>query len=150
MTAKLWKSSSPLRVLSWKNEINLFGDRRSRASDSIELLLKISEGKKWSFGLSSDIKFDLMCKFVPTCHQLLSLQSKYVGSDHPDIARTSLDFAMGINGLLTHKPQRLFDLKLENLDSFYKCSHEENTYRREYHRIRDLYPFDAELKMIKS
>jgi hypothetical protein len=137
-------------VLSSKNEINLFGDRRSRASDSIELLLKISEGKKWSFGLSSDIKFDLMCKFVPTCHQLLSLQSKYVGSDHPDIARTSLDFAMGINGLLTHKPQRLFDLKLENLDSFYKCSHEENTYRREYHRIRDLYPFDAELKMIKS
>lgn len=144
--AELLKSSA--KKLQNENHVLLIRCCRLQL-DSIELLLKISEGK-WSLSLSNDIKVDLMCKFVPLCTQLLSLQLKYLGSDHPDIARTSLDLSMGIKALLAQNQQRLFDLKLKDLDSFYKCSYEESRYNQEYHRIKDLYPFDAELKLVKS
>lgn len=80
----------------------------------------------------------------------------YLGKHHPDLARIYLDMAMDIDGLLSRAPRRLFALELmfgeEDIDgngmcrgdNFYRCSMEDNRCRKEYGRIRDLYPKDVE------
>ena len=86
----------------------------------------------------------VMCRFVETALKLLPLQTRYLGRDHPDIARTCQDLSQGIGALLAHAPKQLFSLKLDGLEGFANCSQEEDRYRRECERINALYPRNTE------
>ena len=114
--------------------------------DAVESLLR--DG-----GMGGRKRQEALCRFLPTCRRLAVLQMGCLGSDHPDLARTYLDMAMGIGGLLSDAPQKLFALQLEDIgggggmENFHQCSREEDRCRKEHVRIRDLYPRDVEERL---
>mmetsp|Transcript_20034 Transcript_20034/g.23196 ORF Transcript_20034/g.23196 Transcript_20034/m.23196 type:complete len:626 (-) Transcript_20034:201-2078(-) len=122
--------------------------------DSAEILLRFTNrgrGHGYSstqqLSLSSKQQLDIMCRFVRTCHILLPLQINYLGTHHPDIARTNYDYAMAINSLLSRAPKRIFELGLEGLHNFDSCQRLEAKCRKEHIRIDGLYPRDATEKI---
>jgi hypothetical protein len=92
--------------------------------------------------------YRIMANFVVTCHRLLPLQVKYMGSEHPDIARTNSDLANMINSMISHCPGELYNCH-DCYGSFGKCQKMEAKYRKEFRRIDGYYPKDAEEKIIE-
>ena len=115
--------------------------------DSSEILLRLGTSGLREFCLTNKQQLEIMKKFVCTCHNLLSLQTQYLGCDHPDIARTNYDLAMGINGILSRSPKSLFELNLPGLTNFDGCQRFEGDCRKNHHRIDLLYPRDVEQKI---
>lgn len=110
--------------------------------DSIEILMKFSSQ------LTNKQQVSIMLRFVQTSYFLLPLQIMYLGADHPDIARTNYDLAMGINGLLSRASDQLFELG-KDFATFSKCQWMESNCRKEHRRIDGMYPKDADQKILK-
>jgi hypothetical protein len=89
----------------------------------------------------------IMAKFVSTAHKLLPLQIKYLGNDHPDIARSYHDLASMINAMITQCIQNLYECGIEECSTFGKCQRLEAKYSSEFRRIEALYPKDVEAKI---
>ena len=106
--------------------------------DVIELLLS-----NCSDTLTNKQSIELMVRFLQSVQPLLEALRKRCGNDHPDVARASFDFAMGIQTLLSRSPKRLLSLKLPELTSMEQCSKMEHFYRSEKTRIEQLYPRDV-------
>ncbi len=115
--------------------------------DSSEMLLRVGTSGLPSINLTNKQQLEIMKKFVRTCHTLLSLQKQYLGGDHPDVARTNYDLAMGINSLLSRSPKTLFSLNLSGLQTLNGCQRYEGECRKDHHRIDALYPRDVEEKI---
>ena len=118
--------------------------------DSIELLLQFGNHPQPLLTLTNKQQNEIISRFIVTCHKLLPIQIQYLGQDHPDIARTYYDFAMGLNSLLSHAPKRLFDLGIQDLNNFSSCQQYEAKCRNEYRRIDSFYPRDVEQKISGS
>lgn len=86
--------------------------------------------------------YRIMTNFVITCHKLLPLQIKYLGSEHPDIATTNSDLANMINSMISHCPRELYNSH-ECYSSFGKCQLMEAKYLKEFRRLQAMYPKDA-------
>ncbi len=117
--------------------------------DASEIVLEMGERLSHHFGSSSFGTiggYRIMAKFVITCHQLLPLQVKYLGYDHPDVARTNSDLANMINSMISHCPSVLYKCH-EAYGSFGRCQKMEAKYRKEFRRIDGFYPKDAEQKI---
>lgn len=97
--------------------------------------------------LNDKQKVDVLCRFLSSVQRLLPLQLQYLGSHHPDLARTYLDKAMTLNTLISTAPRTLFALKLPNLSNIHSCSKEEDYCRKEYARIKSMFPDDVEEKI---
>jgi len=89
----------------------------------------------------------IMANFVTTCHKLLSLQIKYLGNEHPDVARSYHDLAGMINAMITQCPDSLYGCGIEEYSVFGKCQRIEAKYSSEFRRIDALYPKDVENKI---
>jgi hypothetical protein len=111
--------------------------------DSVEILMKFSNQ------LTNKQQVSIMLRFVQTSHFLLPLQVMYLGPDHPDIARTNYDLAMGINGLLSRASDQLFALG-DAFSTFFKCQWMESNCRKEHRRIDGLYPKDVHQKIFPN
>jgi len=107
--------------------------------DVISLLLS-----KCSLELTEKQSVELVTRLVPSAQQLLESQRSRLGNDHPDVARTSYDFSMGVQFLLSHSPKRLLSLKLVGMESLDQCSKAECSCRLEKERIEELYPRDVD------
>ena len=108
-------------------------------------------------------RMKLVSRLVDSAYQLRHLQILLYGSDHYDIARTNLDLVHGIEELLSHSPQHLLQLSkvctnqdsnaddtcdsscrgLRQYQSMTHWSTLEYTMRKDYERIKALYPDDA-------
>jgi len=111
--------------------------------NSAELLLQRDSD------LNKKQKVAILCKFLSTTQRLLPLQLQYLGSNHPDLARTYMDKAMAINTLLSTAPKLLFAMKLPKLSNIHSCSKEENYCWIEHNRVKAMYPHDVEEKVKK-
>ena len=89
----------------------------------------------------------IMANFVTTSHKLLSLQIKYLGNEHPDVARSYHDLASMINAMITQCPNSLYGCGIEDYSGFGKCQRLEAKYSSEFRRIDALYPKDIEQKI---
>ena len=124
-------------ALDNNNHILLARCRRMHL-DVIELLLS-----NCSDILTHKQSLELMARFLQSVQPLLETLRKRCGNDHPDVARASLDFAMGIQTLLSQSPKRLLSLKLPEMTSVEQCSKMEHYYRSEKTRIEQMYPRDV-------
>jgi hypothetical protein len=106
--------------------------------DVIELLLS-----NCSEILTNKQSMEMMTRFLQSVQPLLEQQRRRCGDDHPDVARTYHDFAMGIQSLLSHSPKRLLALKLPDMLTIEQCSKMEHLCRSEKSRIECLYPRDV-------
>ena len=89
----------------------------------------------------------IMAKFVSTAHKLLPLQIKFLGNDHPDVARSYHDLASMINAMIVQCLSTLYECGIEEYSSFGKCQRLEAKYSTEFRRIDALYPKDVEAKI---
>ena len=95
--------------------------------------------------LARSVQVGILARQVESLHRLLPLQIANLGHDHFDLARSNLDLATGISELLSRSPQSLYDLQLlPSLQAFDQWSALAGQCRREHHRIKELYPHDAE------
>jgi hypothetical protein len=94
--------------------------------------------------LPLSIQVGILARQVQSLHQLIPLQIARLGNDHFDLARSNLDLANGISELLSRSPQSLYELNLPSLGAFDQWSALASYSRREHHRIKELYPHDAE------
>lgn len=125
-----------------KNDIHILLIRCCKLHvDSIEILMKFSDL------LTEKQQTSIMQRFIQTSHFLLPLQVMYLGVDHPDIARTNYDLAMGINGMLARASDQLFQLG-DEFSTFSKCQRMESMHRNEHKRIDALYPKDAPKRIV--
>mmetsp|Transcript_4244 Transcript_4244/g.8121 ORF Transcript_4244/g.8121 Transcript_4244/m.8121 type:complete len:569 (+) Transcript_4244:120-1826(+) len=95
----------------------------------------------------SDDAQSVMGNFVVICHNLLPLQKRFLGNDHPDIARTNHDLTIMINSMLSRCPKVLYGTNIEEYSTFGKCQVMEAKYMKEFRRIDALYPKDTELRI---
>jgi hypothetical protein len=118
--------------------------------NSAEIILQIGfKLGPMHFGsiLTPDDAHTIMANFVMTCHKLLQLQLRFLGNNHPDIARTNYDLANMINSMISQCPKVLYDTNIEEYSSFGKCQVMEAKYMREFRRIDALYPKDTKLRI---
>lgn len=94
--------------------------------------------------LSLADRLKLLGRLIVTARSLLQLQKLLLGSDHFDIARTDLDLAQAIEELLSRSPKLLLALQLEGLQNESAWSALEYKVRKDYERIKALYPCDAD------
>jgi hypothetical protein len=94
--------------------------------------------------LSPSQRTMLLGRAILTAHKLLELQAAYHGADHFALARTNNDLAQATEELLSKSPKHLLELKVEGLGTITAWSAHENKARREYSRIKALYPHDVE------
>ena len=90
----------------------------------------------------------LLGRTVATAQRLLALQRQFHGPDHFDVARTNLDLAQAIEELLVRSPPQLLSLQLEGLKSVSAWSALASQVRKDYIRIKALYPLDAEIYIL--
>jgi hypothetical protein len=86
----------------------------------------------------------LLGRLVASARKLVTLQRLFHGPDHFDLARTNLDLAQAIEELLSKSTRELLSLQLEGINTVSSWSALENTSRKEYNRIKVLYPHDVE------
>ena len=108
--------------------------------DAIELFLT-----ECSSTLKDKQLADIWVRAMPNIELLLESQTKRLGSDHPDVARTNQDFANAIQVLLSNSPKRLLALKLRGMGrTLNDWSRLENRCRLEKKRIESFYPRDVD------
>jgi hypothetical protein len=100
--------------------------------------------------LSNPIQLGVLSRQANSAYHLLPLQQGLLGMDHFDLARTHLDLANIVSELLSRSPKKLYELNLTPMGSFAEWSALEHKSRKEYNRIKDLYPHDAEELMSSS
>ncbi|KAI2511466.1 SET domain-containing protein [Fragilaria crotonensis] len=86
----------------------------------------------------------LLLRTLSSCINLIEIQKLAYGLDHFDLARSYNELSQTLTELLSVAPKKLVALGLNGLDSVPACSAAEHTARKEFHRIRDLYPKDAQ------
>uniref|UniRef100_A0A7S1ZT25 SET domain-containing protein n=1 Tax=Ditylum brightwellii TaxID=49249 RepID=A0A7S1ZT25_9STRA len=106
--------------------------------------------KTSEFSLTESQQINVMCKFLSSAQTILQLQQRYLGNDHPDIARSHHDISQSIQYLLSKSPKQLLKLKFSGMATatnartktatFEQWSKEEYQCRKEYERISALYP----------
>lgn len=94
--------------------------------------------------LTNKQSVEVMARFLQSVQPLLETQRNIYGTDHPDVARTCHDFAMGIQSMLSHSPKRLLSLKLPGMKTLDECSKMEHMLRSDKMRIERLYPRDVD------
>jgi hypothetical protein len=87
---------------------------------------------------------ELIARSLPSIVSLLHSRRLRLGNDHPDVARTYHDLAMGIRALLTSSSRLLLSLKLDGMLTIDDCSRMEHLCRSERDRIDRLYPRDVD------
>lgn len=107
--------------------------------DAIELFLT-----ECSSTLKDTQLADILLRAMPNIELLLESQTKRLGRDHPDVARTNQDFANAIQVLLSSSPKRLLALKLKGMETLNDWSRMEHRCRLEKKRIESLYPRDVD------
>lgn len=107
--------------------------------DSVDLVQQQRQHRLTAFQLML-----LLGRLVVSALDLLELQRTLHGPDHYDLARTNLDLAQAIEELLSKSATHLLQLSLERYNSISAWSSQENKCRKEYDRIKSLYPRDAE------
>lgn len=107
--------------------------------DAIELFLT-----ECSSTLKDKQLADILLRAMPNIKLLLESQTKRLGSDHPDVARTNQDLANAIQVLLSNSPKRLLALELRGMGTLNDWSRMENRCRLEKKRIESLYPRDVD------
>ena len=95
--------------------------------------------------LSHTQRIKLLGRTVVTALRLLELQVAYFGKDHYDVARTNLDLSQSVQELLAKSSAHLTTLETNrpDLNNFRAWSAFEHACKKEYERIKDLYPRDA-------
>lgn len=98
--------------------------------------------------LSPAQRLRLCGRMVSTALHLVHLQEQFHGADHFDLARTNLDLAQAIEQLLSKSPAVLTTLQVkgewgQTLTSTAAWATREYRARKEYLRIKALYPEDA-------
>jgi hypothetical protein len=86
----------------------------------------------------------LLLRVVASSINLIKLQTMLYGQDHFDLARSYNELAQAIAELLSKAPSELMGLGIAGMSSFQSCSAAEHRAKREFERIRDLYPRDVE------
>jgi len=94
--------------------------------------------------LTNAMQLGVLSRQTLSAYRLLPLQKSLLGADHFYIARTCLDIANTISELLSRSPKRLYELKLPSMNTFAIWSSFEQRNRKEYSRIKALYPHDVE------
>eukprot|EP00934_Nitzschia_sp_Nitz4_P002928 Nitzschia sp. Nitz4//scaffold122_size67431//46036//47592//NITZ4_006090-RA/size67431-processed-gene-0.45-mRNA-1//-1//CDS//3329534418//2918//frame0 len=100
--------------------------------------------------LSTTVQLGILSRQVLSCHRLLPLSKMMLGPDHFDMATTHLDFSNGVSELLSRDPSKLYELSLASLSNFAQWTALERNSRQEYHRIKALYPRDAEQRIASN
>jgi len=85
----------------------------------------------------------LLGRVVGTAKRLAELQGMFHGPDHFDLARTKLDLAQAIEELLSTSANHLLQLCQDEYSSVAAWSSLENKSRKDFQRIKSLYPRDA-------
>jgi hypothetical protein len=94
--------------------------------------------------LPSSQRLSLLCRLILTAHPLLAVQERFHGPDHFELASTHLDLAQGLEEVLSLSPKQLLLLQLDGLSSVGAYAALEYKSRKEFERIKSLYPHDAE------
>jgi hypothetical protein len=116
--------------------------------DSASLVLQYDSSLKPSSRAS------LLGRMTGTSLHLVTLQEQLYGTDHYALARTNLDVAQSIEELISRSPQTLLRLRDSNYtfpttmlvqptSRIVAWAALEHRVRKEYERIRDLYPHDS-------
>ena len=107
--------------------------------DVVEMLLNHCLAK-----LTRAQSVGLIARSLPSAASLLESRISRLGNDHPDVARTYHDLALGIRALLSNSPRKLISLGLGGMTTLDDCSRMEHRCRSERDRIDGLYPRDVE------
>lgn len=107
--------------------------------DVVEMLLKHCPAK-----LTHAQSVGLIARSLPSAASLLECRISRLGNDHPDVARTYHDLALGIRALLSNSPRKLLSLGLRGMTTLDDCSRMEHRCRSEKDRIDGMYPRDVE------
>lgn len=96
------------------------------------------------------VHLGILCRIIGSSMRLLDLQEAFLGPDHFDLGRTSLDLAQVIAELLSRSPKHLFQMDIPSLKTFEAWSALEHKSRKDHARIKALYPHDAEVCIQKG
>jgi len=94
--------------------------------------------------LSSSQRLLLLSRMTVTAIELLKLKGLLLGEDHFDLARHNLDLATAIEEILSRSPKHLIQLGMNGYENAAAWNSLANQARREYNRIKSLYPYDAD------
>jgi hypothetical protein len=114
--------------------------------DILDWILKNSN----SIDIHDTPHMDRFTQFIHSTRTFLHLQIQAYGSDHPDVATTHQDISHALSFLLSHSPQEWLRRQVQGLSTLMECSKVEAYHRKEYQRIKDLYPHDVDLYMKSS
>jgi hypothetical protein len=94
--------------------------------------------------LSAQQRNALLVRSILSGHALLELQTLYYGPHHFELAKTCLELSHAIREILSHSPKMILSCNVPGLATFADCSTLEQHCKRNYQRIKAMYPRDAE------
>lgn len=90
----------------------------------------------------------LLLRVVASATKFIALQTHLFGKDHFDLAKSYNELSQALAELLSRAPKKLVGLGLHG--SVAACSAAEFRARKEFERIRDLYPRDVEEQVARG
>jgi hypothetical protein len=144
----VWEEAKALEVSSLEvfrqAEEQLQNDRHVLLIPSLRLHLDacdlIQDGKV----LNPNQHVLLLLRIASSSSRLVELQTLLHGKDHFDLAQTYNELSHAVLELLSRAPKQLISLGLEGMKSAAGCSSTEHRCKKEFERIRELYPHNAE------
>jgi hypothetical protein len=144
----VWDEVKALEVTSHElciESVNqLRNDRHVLLIPCLRLHLDVCDLVQQDSSLTSPQHVLSLCRLVESALRLRDLQIAHHGPDHFDLAQTNLELAQALEELLSRAPKQLQKLGIPGMGTFAKCASAESATRAEYHRIRALYPHDAD------
>ena len=146
-TPELWETAKALE----QSSLELYTESTQQLKNTNHILLlpclsihlEACDLMQKAPSFSVSIHLGILSRQALTAIRLLSLQALNLGPDHFDLARTNLDIANAVGELLSRSPKHLYDLNVPILRSFQDWSAFEHKSRKEYDRIKALYPHDV-------
>lgn len=86
----------------------------------------------------------LLLRVATSSSKLVELQTLLHGKDHFDLAQTYNELSQAVSELLSRAPKQLIGLGLEGMTSAAGCSSTEYRAKKEFERIKALYPHNVE------
>jgi hypothetical protein len=144
----VWEEAKALELASLElyteAKEQLQNDRHVLLIPCLRLHLDLCEMIHESQILTPSQQVLLLLRTLSSCINLIEIQKLAYGQDHFDLARSFNELSQILTELLSVGPKKLVALGLNGLDSVPACGAAEHTARKEFHRIRDLYPKDAQ------
>jgi len=144
----VWEEAKALEVASLElyeeAKEQLQNDRHILLIPCLRLHLDVCDLIQIGKVLNANQHVMLLLRVVTSSLKLIELQAILYSKDHFDLAQTYNELSQAVSELLLISPKQIIGLGLEGMKSPTACSSAAYKAKREFERIRELYPHNAE------